>query len=311
MSDFFKNGTSWRQVGLYFLTASILYLLLKHVGFYQICDQLSKANPIYIFYAFLVSLLSVMLAAYKLKMFLRVVGCELDITRSVKITLGAYPINLIIPSKGGDFIKSWSLRDIVPFSQGAGVVILERLIDLALLCLMSFVGSFWIEQKNLTILSFSFLAIGLATMLALKIISRVNSENWSLRCLKEVGYAATCLFNNRKYFELIAMMSCIIWLGSTFQVYLLYLAVGREVPFIFCVAVVPVVIFIGLIPVTVTGMGTRDVAIVYLFSTFASASTSLSVGLLFSLLRYWILGLIGLPFVKHLKGDGRTVSVEV
>ncbi len=297
-------------VAPYLLTFGILYVLLKHIGIHVISDQLSGADPVYIIYALLLNFVFVILAAFKLKMLLRIVGCDIAATRSLKITLGTHPLNVILPSKGGDFIKSWALRDIMPFSQSIGIVILERLIDLTLLCLMSFVGSFWLEEMNLILLSFSIFVLGLSAILALKIINVANSENQILKHLKEVGYAASCLLANGRYFKLIVAISCVIWLGSTFQMYLLFLAVGQKVPFIFCIVMVPVVIFIGLIPVTVSGMGTRDVAIVYLFSPFASSATSVSVGLLFSLLRYWIPALIGLPFVKNLKGASGIVSAE-
>ena len=62
----------------------------------------------------------------------------------------------------------------------------------------------------------------------------------------------------------------------------------------------PLAIFISLIPITIAGMGTRDSAIIYLFSSWASPSVCLGVGFLYTLFAYWFLALIGLPIIKKL-----------
>jgi uncharacterized protein (TIRG00374 family) len=103
-----------------------------------------------------------------------------------------------------------------------------------------------------------------------------------------------------KYFISILAIGILIWLGSAFQIYLLYLAVGQHVPFTFCIAVVPIAILIGFVPITVAGMGTRDLSLVYLFSAYSTGSASISVELLFLFLRYWILSLLGMPFMGNL-----------
>jgi uncharacterized protein (TIRG00374 family) len=103
-----------------------------------------------------------------------------------------------------------------------------------------------------------------------------------------------------KYFISIFAIGILIWLGSPFQIDLLYLDVGQHIPFTFCIAVVPIAILIGFVPITVAGMGTRELSLVYLFSAYSTDSASLSVELLFSLLGYWILSLLGMPFMGHL-----------
>ena len=57
---------------------------------------------------------------------------------------------------------------------------------------------------------------------------------------------------------------------------------------------VPVAIIIGLIPITLAGIGTRDAALIVLFSPWASAEMMAGAALL-SHLRYFLPGLAGLP----------------
>ncbi len=133
-------------------------------------------------------------------------------------------------------------------------------------------------------------------------LCNLQIRNNFLKKLSDIGYVAKSLFNNKKYILFIALIGAIIWFGSAFQAHILYRAVGEEIPFIYIIEVVPIVFFIGFIPITIAGMGTREAALIYFFSTYASDSTNITVGLLFCLLRYWALALLGIPFIGHLYG---------
>ncbi len=94
--------------------------------------------------------------------------------------------------------------------------------------------------------------------------------------------------------------SLLIWFISIVQTMTFFYAVGTNVPLLFTVANIPIAIFIGLIPITLGGMGTRDAAIIFLFSEFATPEKLLGVGILFSIFRYWLLSLIGIPFMRKM-----------
>jgi uncharacterized membrane protein YbhN (UPF0104 family) len=120
-------------------------------------------------------------------------GYRIGSIKCQKITVATYLLNVMIPSKGGDLVRSWSLREIMPVSQGVGIVILERLIDLILLCLVSFAGSFRINDVKLLILSLSALLIGVTAMFILHKTNKFNSNNRFCRHIKDLGYATRCL----------------------------------------------------------------------------------------------------------------------
>ena len=65
----------------------------------------------------------------------------------------------------------------------------------------------------------------------------------------------------------------------------------------------PLAIFVGLLPLTLSGMGTRDPAFIALFGGLGvAAEVSLGVGLLYSLYGYWLPALVGLPFMRRVLG---------
>jgi len=236
------------HIALYTSTVLIFYFLLKFVGIDSIVDELLQADSVYVFYAFLLSLIFAVTSGLKLKMLVEMMGCRIGWIRCQKITFATYPLNVMLPSKGGDLVKSWSLRDIMPVSQGVGIVILERLIDLILLCLMSFAGSIWINDIKLLILFLFAFFIWIAAIFILYKVKQFRCNNRFFRHIKDIGDATRCLFNNWKYFITIFSISILIWIGSAFQLFLLYSAVGKHIPVTFSIAVVPIAILVGILP---------------------------------------------------------------
>tara|TARA_B110000438_G_C15300639_1_gene431013 strand:- start:62 stop:346 length:285 start_codon:yes stop_codon:yes gene_type:complete len=75
-------------------------------------------------------------------------------------------------------------------------------------------------------------------------------------------------------------------------------------------ALAPLAIFLGQLPLTLGGMGTRDLAFINLFSEYATESALLSVGILFSIFRYWLISLLGIPFMLRLINNYGSFSSE-
>ncbi|MCG8507710.1 MAG: hypothetical protein MI741_00645, partial [Rhodospirillales bacterium] len=61
-------------------------------------------------------------------------------------------------------------------------------------------------------------------------------------------------------------------------------------------ALAPLAILAGLVPFTFAGIGTRDAALIFLFSPFMDAGTGAALGLLCTM-RYVLPALGGLPFI--------------
>jgi uncharacterized membrane protein YbhN (UPF0104 family) len=65
----------------------------------------------------------------------------------------------------------------------------------------------------------------------------------------------------------------------------------------------PLAIFAGLIPVTLGGIGIRDMAIVFLTSGWVAGEQAMAVGILYTATSYWFLGVLGLPFLWMKRGN--------
>jgi len=216
--------------------------------------------------------------------------------------MGAFPLTSITPSKSGDVIKAYYLKDIIPASKTVGSVITERMFDVLTLVLFSLIGMTFCKKYELAGVAF----IILVCILAIFLLARAGFDfrlpiksSWNEK-IQNTILSTKLLTKDKKAFSIIFSYSLLIWFISIVQTVMFFYALGINVPLLFTIANIPIVIFIGLVPVTLGGMGTRDAAIIFLFSGYATSSQLLGVGILFSVFRYWLLSLIGIPFMRKI-----------
>ena len=93
-------------------------------------------------------------------------------------------------------------------------------------------------------------------------------------------------------------ISVFLWFLHIAQFYVIFLALHSPVSIFAVFRLVPLAILVGLVPLTVAGVGTRDSAMIYFFKPYDDVARIVGVGL-FSSLRYFIPGIAGLPFLNH------------
>ena len=64
-------------------------------------------------------------------------------------------------------------------------------------------------------------------------------------------------------------------------------------------AIYPTAVIAGLIPITVSGIGTRDSAFVILLSSYLPSEEATLVGIGYTVIVYWLLSLISFPVVSR------------
>ena len=96
----------------------------------------------------------------------------------------------------------------------------------------------------------------------------------------------------------LSLLSIFLWFLHLLQIWLFILSLSPNVDFIVSLAITPLAIFAGLIPLTFSGIGTRDFAFIYFYSAYFSAATGAALGIL-AMLRYVIPAIVGIPFFSH------------
>jgi hypothetical protein len=99
------------------------------------------------------------------------------------------------------------------------------------------------------------------------------------------------IFNPRLLLPIIAT-TFVAWFLVILYIKLTFLAFDVNVPLLPIIAFQPLVTLVSLLPITIWGVGTREIAMLILFQGFASGSVILAVGVTYS-----FVGAVRLPLL--------------
>lgn len=235
---------------------------------------------------------------------------DLDFKTALKIYFIGETLNLILPSKSGDISKAYFLKKFKGYSisYAASTVVLEKILDLVSISIIFMVG-FSLVKSSLYFLDIIYGFIILVSLLFLlfvffdkitfikTVIYKINKKIL-IDIYKDIIRFLKNIRTNKLLMLGIILLSLIFWVGHLFQMYLFFHAANVELLFSEVIFYMPVVIIVSLIPITVGGLGTRDVTLLFLLGATYSAEGVVLAGMLISL-RYFIPGIIGMFFIKN------------
>lgn len=298
--SFIKKFPVRKTVILAFVSALTIFILFKTlINLDDFSRVIKNINRTYFFLAFATLIPALMLSVVRWYLVLRSAGFSVSFWKIFKIIASSMSLS-VIPGRLGDLARSYPLRNKIPVTQSVGTIIIEKIIDISVLMFFSAVGLALLGYFKISILVFmlsmgSFPALGVLNTLSRKV-------KFDHNLLTKLQNAISILSQIRQKKILLSaaiLASAANWTLSMFQAYWLFKAVGSVIPLSAIYTFYPLSIFVGLIPITLAGAGTRDSAIIYFFSNFAAPEQSLAVGILYGLQSYWITSLIGLPLLYY------------
>ena len=297
-----SKKTFFRTLLVLSITIAIFYFIFTKIDFYSVLEILSHANIFYLLIALLLLVVGVLIIAKRWQIILETMGYNFRYKECFNLIMAAFPLTSITPSKSGDIIKAYYLKDKIPASKTVGSVITERMFDVLTLVLFSLIGMTFCKKYELAFITL----IILVCIIAIFFLTRAGFDlrlpiksSWNEK-IQNMILSTKLLTKDKKAFSTVMLYSFTSWFLGVVQTLMFFYALGIKVPLLFTMANIPIAIFIGMIPVTLGGMGTRDAAIIILFSMYAAPSELLGVGILFSLFRYWLLSLLGVPFLRKM-----------
>lgn len=273
----------------------IIFKTLVNIGdFFRVIQNIGW---LYFFLAFATLIPSFFLSIVRWHMVIRAAGFNVSFWKIFKIIGSSLSLS-IVPGRLGDLARSYPLRNKIPMSQSIGTIVLEKIIDVCVLIVFSGIGLMFWGHPVIAGLMF-FLALGAIPLLgALNLlIKKLSLENGLVNKLRDAIFILNEVKKRKLTLFIAILASGGNWTISMIQIYWLFKAVGSAVPLSAVFAFQPLSIFMGLIPITIAGVGTRDSAILYFFRNFAAPEQSLAVGILYGLQSYWITALLGIPLL--------------
>ena len=306
------------------LTVLIFVLIYSRVNWNTFLTVCSKANLFYLSIAVTFFFSTTFISILRWKLLLKE-EFDLPLKIATKIFLAAMSLNSIMPSKLGDLSKAYFLKkeSSIGYKRGFDTVFLEKLLDLSSLCLLFLLGTFMldnIDRKVLYALLIFSVSVVIFTVLFIALGNRFNPLNFFLNMvLKRFPRLQKLVSDTEVYLAklkrkparltFVILVSIFLWTLHLIQIYFFFLTLDARASLIQIFGYVPAAILIGLMPLTIGGMGTRDAALIYLFSGKFGYETMAAIGIMVST-RYWVPSLVGLPFLRsYLANNEKSTSV--
>lgn len=280
---------------LIFITIFIFYWLASKISIVESFKIILKSNLIFILLSILLLLITLIIIIFRWLFIVRTLHSSAGFKDSLSSVMSACALNSVLPSKLGDFFKVYYFKD-KGISKMVGAVFTERVFDIISMAFLLFIGSIILNKLIFIYISLLIMLIAFFT-LSIFYVMRKKIRKFNNQLFSNILYSINWIIKRPTKAFVLFMFSLLIWFCSVMQIYFLFLAVSVYVDFVYFSAAIIISIFISLIPVTIAGMGTREGAIIYLFSSFAANENLLAAGLLFSFFRYWFLSILGLPFL--------------
>lgn len=280
------------------LTAAIFYVILSMVDVGSLISTFASISPVYLLAFLALSAMVIIVVAKRYQEVLRYMGSPVSFSRCFTVNMAIYPLVAVTPSVSGYFFKMLYLKDEAPPAEVAGSVVAERLFDLMALAGLVLLGLAFAFNPGLFIACAAVVICGGGLALVAGMMDgRLQSS--MLKKLDEAISAFNRILRTPGAAIRLTAYTVVMWSLTLVQAYLFFMAVGATIPYPELLSGLPASIMVGQLPVTLGGMGTRDGAMLELFKGSAGFEQIVAVGLLFSLFRYWLPSLAGIPFLLY------------
>ncbi len=300
---------------------AVLAVVLASINLSDFFLVISRANIALLALSAIVIFSIVLLRSLKWNTVLKAHSARISLAESVCFYLAGFFLGIVTPARVGDFSKAFYLKEKgIQFSLAVSSVFFDRIIDLGLLlftgslAVLVFYFAFGTQLVSFEIIALLFvLFVAVVFAVARKsFLKKISKPFFSIlvpeNLLKKFSkgfdsfHAHFCKAAHSTGFILIAIVIGVIaiFLEICFA-FLVSSSLNLSVSFVFFFIAVPAIAIVELIPVSISGIGTREAVLVLLFSLVSvSAEQAVAFSVLYFSLGYIPPALAGwLLFMKH------------
>jgi glycosyltransferase 2 family protein len=292
----------------------ILAIIYWKIDFQGLLNVFRNCDPVWMLVSLGMVVPLTMLTAWRLQQ-LMPGGKDLGFGEANRLILVASVLNMVLPSKMGDIAKAYFMRERghLNGALSLSLVVFEKACDMLSLLLWCVFGLMLYPQKDW--LYWTMMAcVGLGLILGLLLLGSkkfaqvffivgqtIAPKKFQLK-LKQLRVSWNEIhdyfWTDKSQLSAISLLSIFIWFLHLLQIWFFILALKAWTPFLANLALSPLAILAGLLPLTFAGIGTRDAALIWFYQPYFDAPTAAALGVLCTS-RYLLPALGGLPFLNQ------------
>jgi len=282
----------------------IILWISYNIDVNQIIFSLKQTDKIYLFLAIILSVIQIFIASIRFYLFLDAANTKVRLTKCIEAVMTAIAYNSFLPSKGGDLLKAFVIsKEKTKVIRITGITVVERIFDLFTIALISLIGHLLLEEYKYAITIVSLLCTLCVILIGFKKINQLPFIGKKLNSIKDLYR----IFMKNWKSTILAVTTCFLfWSNNLLIIILLLKSMGFNFIYFKVLAYWPFAMIAGILPLSISGFGTRDGAFLYLLEKTEFTETILTATFLYTLLVYWFLSLtslILLPIIKYNNRD--------
>lgn len=273
-------------------TIAALGVLLSIVDRRKLFLVLGEADAGWLTVALLLTVNAVALAGIKIRLLMRIAGFQRSLSRCWMAVLRGVAMNLLLPGRGGDVAKVFYLRDgDEPTGPLFAAAVTERVLDVSGLAALALAASIYAQWPTGVWIASVIVASALAGFALV-----FSSAGWRAipRSLQQTAERMRDILRSSATLFKACPLALLTWINNAAILWVLIRAVQARVDPAMAAAAAPVAILLGMVPLSVGGMGTREAALVWLLRGMGDREAVFAAGLLYSAFAYWFLGALGI-----------------
>ncbi len=259
----------------------ILFIILLNIDLSLLKNEILNSDPTILFIAIVINIPHLFIKSYRWNFLLKQQGINYTPVQSFLVYLSSLYVGFLTPGRLGEFVKTLFLKSDkgVSISKGFSSVLVDRLFDLYLLITLGFIG-IW-KFGILGELSNSFFVLTITIvftpliMLNKQLMGKFISVLYKVAVVRKAKSKIKGSFEdfNSELQKLISpkllisgLLTCMGYFMFFVQCYLIVMAMGLSINFITIILFMAISNLISFIPISISGLGTRDATLIYLFS---------------------------------------------
>jgi uncharacterized protein (TIRG00374 family) len=293
----------------------ILAFILSRIDLYQVWGIISSANVFYLSFAVLMLLPLVAIKSLKWKLLIKSFDVNYPLGNLMKSWTIGFSISMVTPARLGDMSRAYYLKEKLPFGKSLTTVIIDRVIDVFILFVLAIIGiigfAYYIKGFDLFAAVMLFFALFLLGVYAStkrgfmkailkpffkRFVSEKHRGKISLT-FQDFYHGLGILRKSKKYLAASILLGIASWLVNIFQYYLLAISLNLNVSYFFLLSIMPLVNLMDILPISFSGIGTRDITLIFFLSQIGiAAEAAVSFSAMLLVFGYLVVGLVGLFF---------------
>jgi uncharacterized protein (TIRG00374 family) len=279
-----------------------------------------RADPLLLLAAVGLSIFTGILKGWKWQAIMRAEGLHFPVLKCIEVFFIAFFLSILTPGRIGEVARTIYFKGTKPEKILPSVVV-DRALDIIILFVLTIASAIAFAMlfgKN--VIPIEVLAIVALLLVAViflfskpAIIRAIFRPLFHLIVPEKFKLRARAMFDSfydsmRKYRQkkrlifFSVFLGIVAWLLSILCAYILLPALGiTEIPFYYTFLVLPIITLVALIPISITGLGTREATVIFLFAIYGvSVEQSVAFSIVFLFVGYISAAVIGLVlFMMH------------